>query len=202
MRKAKWIGSMLVAAAFVACASAQKAEIGLLAPEFTLRSVDGAEHSLAEFRGKFVVLEWTNYDCPFVRKHYESGNMQRLQKEFTERGVAWLSICSSAPGKQGHLSNEEWKQRMAQWGVAPTAVLLDPEGNVGRAYDARTTPHMFVINPEGVLIYAGAIDDRPTADPKDVDGAKNYVRAALEQAMQGQDVEIPSTKSYGCSVKY
>lgn len=202
MSRLRIVLSVIVVLALAACASAQKAEIGAAAPDFKLTSVEGTEHSLSEFRGKFVVLEWTNYDCPFVRKHYEPGHMQGLQKEFTSKGVIWLSICSSAPGKQGHFSIGEWKSRITRWGSAPTAVLLDPEGVVGRAYDARTTPHMFVVNPEGILIYAGAIDDKPTADSKDIPGARNYVRAALEQAMAGQPVEVPTTKPYGCSVKY
>lgn len=194
--------AMMVVSALAACASAQKAEIGSEVPDFKLPSVEGSEYSIGQFRGKFVVLEWTNYDCPFVRKHYEPGHMQSLQKEFTSKGVIWLTICSSASGKQGYFSVDEWQSRIAKWGSTPTAVLLDPEGIVGRAYDARTTPHMFIVNPDGILIYAGAIDDKPTADSRDIPSAKNYVRAALENAMAGQPIEVPTTKPYGCSVKY
>lgn len=194
--------SLTVLAALPLLAPAQPAEVGKEAPAFTLTSVEGKEHSLADFRGKYVVLEWTNYDCPFVRKHYQSGNMQSLQREFTEKGVIWLSVNSSAPGKQGHFTAEEWKRRMAEWKVAPTAVLLDSDGKVGRAYGAQTTPHIFIVNPEGVLIYAGAIDDKPSPNPADIQGATNYVRAVLEPALAGQAVEPKSTKPYGCSVKY
>ncbi len=191
-----------LAVAGAARAESAAAEVGKPAPGFTLTSTEGKEHSLADFKGKFVALEWTNYDCPFVKKHYGADNMQALQREFTEKGVVWLSINSSAPGKQGHFTPEVWKKRMAEWKVAATAVLLDPDGKVGRAYDAKTTPHMFIVNPEGVLIYAGGIDDKPSANPADIPGAKNYVRAALEQALAGKPVETPTTKPYGCSVKY
>lgn len=199
------LATLAIAAALAASvigASAQPAEVGKKAPAFKLASVEGREHALADFRGKFVVLEWTNYDCPFVRKHYNPGHMQVLQREFTGKEIVWLSINSSAPGKQGHFTTEEWKKRMADWKVAATAVLLDPDGKVGRAYGAQTTPHIFIVNPEGVLIYAGAIDDKPSTNPADIAGAKNFLRAALEQALAGRPVETPSTKPYGCSVKY
>lgn len=192
----------LVVTIWAAVLTAPGLEIGEAAPEFTLNSVEGNKHSLSEFKGKFVVLEWTNYDCPFVKKHYVSDNMQSLQREFAEKGVIWLSVNSSAPGKQGHFTPEEWKKRISDWSVAATAVLLDPDGQVGRAYGAKTTPHIFIVDPDGELIYAGAIDDKPSTDPADIPGAKNYVRAALEQALAGEPVEIPSTPSYGCSVKY
>jgi len=135
-------------------------------------------------------------------KHYKPGNMQGLQREFTEKGVVWLSINSSAPGKQGNFTTDEWKKRIADWKVAATAVLLDGDGKVGRAYGAQTTPHVFIVNPEGILIYAGGIDDKPSTNSADIAGAKNYVRAALEQALAGKPVETPSAKPYGCSVKY
>lgn len=192
----------LALAAGAARAEPAGAEIGKAAPGFTLSSTEGKEHSLADFKGKFVVLEWTNYDCPFVAKHYGADNMQALQREFTEKGVVWLSINSSAPGKQGHFALETWKKRMSAWKVAATAVLLDPDGKVGRAYGAKVTPHLFIVNPEGVLIYAGAIDDRRSTNAADIPGVKNYVRAALEQALAGRPVETPSTQPYGCSVKY
>lgn len=177
-------------------------EVGKAAPDFKLTDADGKTHSLSDFKGKHVVLEWINHGCPFVVKHYDSGNMQALQKEFTGKGVVWLSICSSAKGKQGHMSPADWKKTVAEKGSAPTAVLLDEPGKVGKLYDAKTTPHMFVVNPEGTLIYMGAIDDKPTADKADVPGAKNFVRAALTEAMEGKPVSQPSTKPYGCSVKY
>lgn len=176
--------------------------IGRPAPNFTLPDLDGNPVELDSFRGQYVVLEWINYDCPFVVKHYVTGNMQALQNEYMGRGVAWLGICSSAPGTQGYFSPEEWKRLAAERDSTPTAILLDPEGTVGRKYRARTTPQMFVIDPEGALIYMGAIDDNPSRRPEDVAGAENYVRAALEAAMAGEEVEVTVTRPYGCSVKY
>ncbi len=172
------------------------------APDFTLSDTGGKSHSLSGFKGKFVVLEWLNHDCPFVQKHYGSGNMQSLQKEFTGNGVIWLSINSSSEGQQGQYSPQEADELTRQTGAAPTAVLLDSDGKVGRRYGARTTPHMFIINPDGVLIYQGAIDDKASTDPEDIPDSKNYVKAALSEAMSGQPVTTPTTKSYGCSVKY
>lgn len=172
------------------------------APGFTLTDSEGKEHSLADFKGKYVVLEWVNYDCPFVRKHYRSGNMQQLQKTYRDKGVVWLSICSSAPGKQGHFELDDLKERIAEEEATPTAYLIDADGIVGKEYEAKTTPHMFVINPEGNLIYAGAIDDIASTDRDDIDKATNYVKAALDAGMAGEPVVVQSTKSYGCSVKY
>jgi peroxiredoxin len=175
---------------------------GQLAPDFTLTDSNGQAHSLAGFKGKYVVLEWVNHSCPFVVKHYGSGNMQSLQKEFTAKDVVWLSINSSAAGKEGAVNGQEANALTKEKGAAPTAVLLDSDGKAGKLYGAKTTPHMFVINPEGILIYQGAIDDKASADPADIAGAKNYVREALTAAMAGQPVAESSTKSYGCSVKY
>jgi len=172
------------------------------APGFSLTDSEGKKHALADFKGKFVVLEWVNYDCPFVRKHYDSGNMQRLQKSYTERGVVWLSICSSAPGKQGNAGAGELRARIRKEQASPTAYLIDADGTVGRLYGAKTTPHMFVISPKGILLYAGAIDNIPSTDPDDVPRATNYVRACLDEAMGGKAVVTKSTTSYGCSVKY
>jgi peroxiredoxin len=177
-------------------------KIGAPAPAFSLTDMDGKNRSLAEFKGKYVVLEWINHGCPFIRKHYDSGNMQGLQKETAAKGVAWLSICSSAPGREGSMTPGEWKKTTAEQGAAPTAVLLDPDGGVGRLYGAKTTPHMFIVDPAGVLIYKGAIDDKPTTDVEDVKGATNYVRQALAEAMAGKPVSAPETRAYGCSVKY
>jgi peroxiredoxin len=189
----------LVAAAGTALAAPQ---VGQPAPEFTLTDSDGQSHNLSDFKGKFVVLEWLNHGCPFVVKHYESGNMQNLQKEYTGKDVVWLSIVSSAPGKQGHMSPGETNEAKQEKGSAATAVLLDEDGTVGRLYNAKVTPELFVINPDGVLVYAGAIDDRKSTDPADVAGAKNYVKQALDEAMAGQSVSEPTTAAYGCSVKY
>lgn len=172
------------------------------APAFTLKDTAGKEVSLADYKGKFVVLEWINYGCPFVQKHYVSKNLPGLQKEFTEKGVVWLAICSSAPGKQGNLSAADIEKLSKQYGANFSAYLIDENGAVGREYDAKTTPEMYVINPEGVLIYKGAIDDKPTAKVDDVQGASNYVQNALNAALAGQPIPTKETKSYGCSVKY
>lgn len=188
--------STLIGAAFAA------PQTGQPAPDFTLTDSNGQSHKLSDFKGKLVVLEWLNHGCPFVKKHYGSGNMQQLQKEFTGKGVVWLSIVSSAPGKQGHMSPEETNKAKEESGSAATAVLIDEDGTVGRLYEAKTTPHMFIVGPEGTLIYSGAIDSVSSPDPADVVGAKNYVKQALEEALAGKPVSEPSTKAYGCGVKY
>ena len=177
-------------------------EVGKPAPNFSLKDLSGEEHHLSDLKGKYVVLEWVNFGCPFVKKHYGSENMQKLQKEFVDKGVVWLSICSSAPGKQGNETPEAAKKGLAKFGSDASAYLVDQDGKVGKLYNARTTPQMFVVNPEGVLIYAGAIDDKPTLKPETVAVAKNFVKAALNEATSGKPVSVPSTKPYGCSVKY
>jgi peroxiredoxin len=182
--------------------AAASAAVGQPAPQFTLADSKGTARSLSEFSGKYVVLEWFNPGCPFVKKHYESGNMQKLQAAYTGKGVAWLSISSSAPEKEGHLTPAKAEEVIQQWKSSQTALLLDGDGTVGKLYHAKTTPHMVIINPEGKLIYAGAIDDRPSTDLDDLNGATNYVQAALDQAMSGQPVTVAETKPYGCSVKY
>jgi alkyl hydroperoxide reductase subunit AhpC len=196
------IALAVILAAVLPAPATAAVQVNQDAPDFTLPGADGATHSLSDFRGKVVVLEWLNHDCPFVRKHYGSGNMQALQKRYTGEGVVWLSINSSAPGKQGHSTPAEAAELTAETGAAPTAVLLDPDGEVGKTYGARTTPHMFVIDPEGKLVYNGAIDDKPTTDQADVEGADNYVVAALAAVMNGETPEVQTTKPYGCSVKY
>ena len=182
--------------------TAWAAEVGQRAPDFSLPDAAGATRSLSEFAGKFVVLEWFNNECPFVRKHYDSGNMQRLQAAYTAKGVVWLTVASSAPGKQGYMSAEQAQGVIRARQAHQTALLLDPDGTVGRRYGAKTTPSLFIINPEGVLIYAGAIDDTPSTDQADIGPAENYVRRALDEAMAGRPVSVSETKSYGCSVKY
>ena len=172
------------------------------APDFTLTDTNGRTHTLSQYRGKFVVLEWLNFDCPYVRKHYNSNTMQALQKKYAEKGVVWLSIVSSAPGKQGHFPNDKANELTKEKGAAPSAVLIDESGTVGRMYDARTTPHMFVINPQGSLVYMGGIDDKPTARPSDLEGARPHVDMALQEAMAGKPVSVPTSQPYGCSVKY
>lgn len=178
------------------------AAVGKAAPEFTLQDAEGKERKLAEFKGKHVVLEWVNFGCPFVKKHYGAGNMQKLQAEYTGKEVVWLSVCSSAPGKQGYFAGEDLKKQVAEHQSAATHYLVDPEGQVGRLYGAKTTPHMYVIDPNGVLVYAGGIDDIASADPDDIAKAKNYVRLALDAVLASQPVAASSSPPYGCSVKY
>ena len=182
--------------------SAETATVGEAAPAFTLTDTEGKSHQLADFKGKYVVLEWLNHECPFVKKHYDSGNMQRLQKKLTGDGVVWLSINSSAEGKQGHLTPESGKQITAEKGASPTALLLDASGTVGKLYGAKTTPHMYLVDPKGTLVYAGAIDDKASTDAEDIEGAKNYIEAAYEEAKAGKPITTASTSAYGCSVKY
>ena len=201
----RWIvTASVIAAPWIAPAGAsgEGAAVREPAPEFTHDDTNGQPHDLKDLRGKYVVLEWFNPECPFVRKHYGSGNMQQTQKDATARGVVWLSIDSSAPGKQGSVTPEQANAFMQEQKAAPTAVLLDADGSLGKTYGAKTTPHLFVINPEGVVIYNGAIDDKPSTDQADVAGAKNLVKAALDEAMSGKPVTTASTQPYGCSVKY
>ncbi len=197
----KFAGAVALAVALSAAARAEVVN-GQPAPDFELKDTAGQAHKLSDFKGKYVVLEWVNHGCPFVVKHYDSRNMQGLQKESTGKGVVWLSVCSSAEGKQGFHTATEWQKVNQEKGFAGTAVLLDADGTVGRQYGAKTTPHMYVVNPEGTLIYQGAIDDKPSTDQDDIPGAKNYVRAALAEAMAGQAVSQGQTKPYGCGVKY
>ena len=191
---------LLLTAAVVPMAHAAK--VGAPAPGFSAKDSQGNAESLSQYRGKFVVLEWTNRDCPYTRKQYDSGNMQRLQKEWTAKGVVWLSVLSSAPGQEGYLTAAEENANLAKAGARPTAALLDPTGALGHEYGAKTTPHMFVIDPKGTLVYEGAIDSKPTADASDVAGAENYVSEALSAAMAGKPVATSYTRPYGCSVKY
>jgi peroxiredoxin len=183
-------------------AAAAEAIVGQPAPSFTLTDTNGARRSLSDYQGKVVVLEWFNHDCPFVRKHYGSGNMQRLQKKWTGAGVIWLSINSSAPGKQGNYPPEKANELTRAKHASPTAVLLDPDGTVGREYGAKTTPHMFVIDRKGTVVYAGGIDDKPSTDQADVATAHNYVDAALTETLAGKPVTVATSTPYGCSVKY
>ena len=176
--------------------------VGQPAPDFTALDSNGVRHALSAQRGSIVVLEWTNHDCPFVRKHYGSGNMQALQKDAKAQGVVWWSVISSAPGKQGHVSPAEANALTSRRDAAPNAVLLDVDGTVGRLYGARTTPHLYIIDPQGTLVYMGGIDDNPSTDPADIPTATNYVRTALAALKDGRPVEPASTRPYGCSVKY
>lgn len=192
----------IAAAALLIAAPAYAATAGQQAPAFTATDSNGKTESLAQYRGKYVVLEWTNRDCPYTRKHYDSGNMQKLEQQWTARGVVWLTILSSAPGEQGYLTAEQENAQLTRTHAHPTAAILDPHGEIGRQYGAKTTPHMFVIDPQGRIIYAGAIDDKPSTDLADVGPARNYVSAALTSALEGQPVAVATTRPYGCSVKY
>lgn len=182
--------------------SAKTAEVGKAAPNFTLNDISGKPHSLAQYKGKFVVLEWSNPDCPFVRKHYESGNMQGLQDKYTKKGVVWLAINSSAHGKNGSYTGDQMAAINKKKGTHESAYLQDESGKVGRLYGAKATPHMFVIDQSGNLVYAGAIDDNDSADAADAKKAHNYVAAALDSLMAGKKVAATSTRAYGCSVHY
>ncbi|WP_420457170.1 redoxin family protein [Rubrivirga sp.] len=175
---------------------------GATAPAFTLDDTDGTSHSLADYRGQTVVLEWLNYDCPYVGNHYGGDNMQALQAQAEADGVVWLAIVSSAPGEQGYWEGDEMNAETEERGGRQAAVLLDPTGEVGRAYDAQTTPHMFVIDEAGTLVYNGAVDDRPTSDLADLEGATSYVVPAIAAAREGRPADPATTQPYGCSVKY
>jgi peroxiredoxin len=175
---------------------------GSQAPEFKGTDSNGVAHTLSQYRGKYVVLEWANKGCPFDQKHYLSGNMEALQKQWTDKGVVWLSVLSSAPGEQGNVTPAEENQYLKKMNAAPTAALLDGDGTIARLYQAKTTPHMFVIDPKGKLVYQGAIDDKPTTDQADVKTAHNYLNDALTTSMAGKEVAVNSTRPYGCSVKY
>jgi peroxiredoxin len=182
--------------------ASDKATVGQPAPNFTLTGADDKPHSLSDYKGKFVVLEWTNPNCPFVHKFYDSGTMQALQKQETAKGVVWLRINSAAPGKADYQDPTTLAAYEKENHVAATESLIDPDGQVGHLYGARTTPHMFVIDAKGTLIYAGGIDNKPSPDPADIPTATNYVTAALDEAMAGKPVTTPTSRPYGCSVKY
>jgi peroxiredoxin len=176
--------------------------VGSAAPDFSVADSKGKTHSLSQYKGKYVVLEWFNPDCPFVKKHYGGGNMQKLQEQYTGKGVVWLTIDSNAPGFEGNLTPEQAEKKMSEWKTHQTALLLDPEGKAGRVYGAKNTPHMFVINPEGKVIYEGAIDSKASPNPADIPSSTNYVKVALDESLAGKPVTTANTKPYGCSVKY
>lgn len=188
--------------AYVPPASYVAPAVGKAAPDFKAVDTYGKTHALSQYRGKWVVLEWVNHGCPYVKKHYNGKAMQALQKKYTDKGLVWLSIVSSAPGKQGHHSNDDANELTKEKGAAPTALLVDEAGTVGRLYDARTTPHMFVIDPQGTLLYMGGIDDKPSTRAKDLEVARPHVDIALQEAMAGKPVSVPATQPYGCNVKY
>ena len=192
----------LFAALLFAAATAHAGTVGKPAPEFTLNDVSGKAVKLADFRGRYVVLEWVNPECPYVEKHYGSANMQGLQKDYTAQKVAWLTINSTREGHSEYYPPQKMAGWMKEMNAAPSATLLDPTGKVGRAYNARTTPHMYIIDPKGQLVYAGGIDDKRSTSQSDVKIAKNYVRAAMGEALAGKPISSASTSPYGCSIKY
>jgi hypothetical protein len=199
MRLLTLAGALLLAGAPAVHAAAT---VGQPAPTFSLTDTAGTKHELGAYKGKHVVLEWVNFDCPFVKKHYGSGNMQKLQKAYTGKGVVWLQVNSSAAGKQGAYPPDRAAAMNKERSAASSAYLLDTDGTVGKAYGARTTPHMYVIDPSGRLVYAGGIDDKPSTDQADIAGAKNFVAAALDEALAGKPVTVATSTPYGCAVKY
>jgi peroxiredoxin len=188
--------------AAAASATLSASRVGAPAPDFRGTDTKGVAHNLSDFKGKWVVLEWHNEGCPYVRKHYGGNSIQQMQKEWTAKGVVWLTVISSATGQQGYMEPAQADAYFAQQNASPTAVLLDPTGEIGKLYEAKTTPHMFVISPDGVLVYNGAIDDKPTSDRADLAGATNYVSAALNESMAGKALTVPTSRPYGCGVKY
>src|SRR5438309_4943043 len=176
--------------------------VGSAAPDFSLSDANGKTQSLSQYKGKYVVLEWFNPECPFVKKHYGSDNMQKLQSEYTGKGVVWLSIDSNAPGSEGNITAEQAKKIMESWKTKQTALLLDPDSKVAKLYGAKNTPNMVVISPEGKIVYEGAIDSKASPNPADIPSSTNYVKAALDESLAGKPVSNPTTKPYGCSVKY
>ena len=199
MKRSKWTLALF---ALLLALPLLGARVGEAAPDFVGTDSTGKTHRLSDYRGKVVVLEWHNQGCPYTKKHYESGNMQKLQKEWTAKGVIWLTVISSAPGEQGYVTAEQENEYLKKMNSSPTVALLDPTGVIGHLYGAKTTPHMYIINPKGLLVYEGAIDDKPTSDPQDIPGATNWVATALKQTAAGQQVTTPVTRPYGCSVKY
>lgn len=181
---------------------AQQAKLNESAPEFKLTDSNGSEHSLSDFADKIVVLEWINFDCPFVKKHYDSKNMQNLQETYTAKDVVWLAVCSSNEGKQGNFSIEEINKRSKNHDAKFTVYLIDEDGTVGKMYGAKTTPHMYIIDKSGMLVYAGGIDDKATTDVDDIEASKNYISSALDELLAGKEVGMQSSTPYGCSVKY
>lgn len=185
--------------------AAAQVRINEPAPDFTLPDSNNEIRTLSEYKGKIVILEWTNHLCPFVKKHYKSNNMQALQKKYAgEKNdkVVWLTIISSAEGKEGYVRPYEANQIAKQNDAVPNAILLDSFGKVARMYRARTTPHMYIVDKDGILVYQGAIDNRPTKDPRDIPGATNYIQVAMDELLAGQKVSLGATQPYGCSIKY
>lgn len=200
MKKLLILFCYLIATNYYAISAETK--VGEPAPLFELPDYNENIYKLSDYKGNWIILEWINYDCPFVKKHYDSGNMQSLQKEYMSKGVKWFSICSSAPGKQGHFSLDELSKKMREYKTSPTAYLLDETGTTGKSYGAKTTPHIFIINPDGILIYAGAIDDIKSVSTDDIEKANNYVKQVMDAVLSGAESPVKTTQPYGCSVKY
>jgi peroxiredoxin len=200
--KTKLVITALTTLAAGALCAADVPPVGSAAPDFSAPDANGKAQSLAEYKGKYVVLEWFNPECPFVKKHYGGGNMQKLQDEFTGKGIVWLTIDSNAPGTEGSITAEQAKKIMDSWKTKQTALVLDPESKIAKLYGAKNTPNMVIINPEGKIVYEGAIDSKATPNPADIPSSTNYVKAALDESLAGKPVSNSQTKPYGCSVKY
>jgi peroxiredoxin len=200
--KTKLILTAITTLATGALYAADVPAIGSAAPDFSAPDANGKTQSLAEYKGKYVVLEWFNPECPFVKKHYGGGNMQKLQKEFTDKGVVWLTVDSNAPGTEGNITAEQAKKIMDSWKTHQTALLLDPESKIAKLYGAKNTPNMVIISPDGKIVYEGAIDSKATPNPADIPTSTNYVKNALDESLSGKPVSNAQTKPYGCSVKY
>ena len=200
--KTKSILAILASLAATTLLALDSPPVGSAAPDFSLTDAKGQTHSLSQYKGKYVVLEWFNPECPFVKKHYGSGNMQKLQEEYTSKGVVWLTIDSNAPGSEGNMTPEQAEKVTAAWKTHQTALLLDPEGKAGRAYGAKNTPNMVVISPEGKIAYEGAIDSKATPNPADIPSSTNYVKVALDESLAGKPVTTANTRPYGCGIKY
>jgi peroxiredoxin len=199
MKKLLVFATLMAAAVFAVQAAIAP---GQPAPDFSLVDINGKAQKLSDYRGKYVVLEWFNSECPFVQKHYESGNMQGLQARYTQKGVVWLGINSTSRKHSDYRDPARSQAILKDWKAAPSALLLDPEGKVGRQYSARTTPHMYIVDPAGVLVYAGGIDDKASTNRRDIASAKNFVAVALDEALGGKPISAASTYPYGCSIKY
>jgi peroxiredoxin len=176
--------------------------VGSAAPDFSAPDASGKTQSLSEYKGKYVVLEWFNPECPFVKKHYGGGNMQKLQKEFTDKGVVWLTVDSNAPGSEGNITAEQAKKIMDSWKTHQTALVLDPESKIAKLYGAKNTPNMVIVGPDGKIVYEGAIDSKASPNPADIPSSTNYVKAALDEALSGKPVSNAQTKPYGCHITY
>src|SRR6266850_5709307 len=200
--KTKLLLSALTCLASAALFAADSPQVGSAAPDFSVTDSKGKTQSLSQYKGKYVVLEWFNPECPFVKKHYGGDNMQKLQAEYTGKGVVWLTIDSNAPGTEGNITPEQAQKIMAQWKTKQTALVLDPESKIAKLYGAKNTPNMVIINPEGKIVYEGAIDSKATPNPADIPVSTNYVKAALDESLAGKPISKPTTRPYGCSVKY